>query len=134
MCAELKPREQAPVDLICSTCGKPISDKARSNVTRYLSFESRCMCDKPVLVETAEQNGDASPVDETVVENLGNAYEVLGLLGQGGMGAVYKVRDRQLNKTFAIKVLNPNLVEDTGSVKRFEQEARAASNLTHANL
>lgn len=71
---------------------------------------------------------------EAVQENLGERYEVGELLGHGGMGVVYKVRDKTLDKTFAIKVLNRSLVQDVNSVKRFEQEAHAASNLTHANL
>lgn len=133
---EVKPKDKSSVELICATCGKPISDKAKGNVTRFLFAESRCTCQQPVLVETPAPPSPADPgtIDETVVQNLGDKYEVLGLLGKGGMGAVYKVRDRALNKTLAIKVLNPSLVEDKNSVKRFEQEAKAASNLTHANL
>ncbi|CAN5502609.1 hypothetical protein BH11CYA1_BH11CYA1_41610 [soil metagenome] len=66
--------------------------------------------------------------------NLGDRYEVLALVGQGGMGVVYKVRDKAVDKVFAVKVLNQDLVQDKISVKRFEQEAKAASALTHANL
>ena len=86
--------------------------------------------------ESSDPNAAAQPTmsAEQVAANLGDDYEVLGLLGQGGMGVVYKVRDRKLNKVFAVKVLNPNLVEDSQSVKRFEQEAKAATALTHVNL
>ncbi|MBP9090429.1 serine/threonine protein kinase [bacterium] len=66
--------------------------------------------------------------------NLGDRYEVLALVGRGGMGVVYKVRDKAVDKVFAVKVLNHDLVQDKISVKRFEQEAKAASALTHANL
>lgn len=66
--------------------------------------------------------------------NLGERYEVLALVGRGGMGVVYKVRDKAVDKVFAVKVLNHDLVQDKISVKRFEQEAKAASALTHANL
>jgi serine/threonine protein kinase len=66
--------------------------------------------------------------------NLGERYEVLALIGRGGMGVVYKVRDKAVDKIFAVKVLNHDLVQDKISVKRFEQEAKAASALTHANL
>lgn len=133
-------RLDEPVQLICGTCQKPISGKARSDVTRFLANESRCVC--PVESEAV---ADAQPVAmtgaaepsisrEEVQSNLGDRYEVLELIGQGGMGVVYKVRDLRLDKIFAIKVLNRNLVQDNNSVKRFEQEAQSASNLTHANL
>ncbi len=148
-------REKSKVELkaVCSDCGKPISDKAQSNVTRYLSFESRCTCSKSAKnepdsagerVETelaanssadaAQASMQASVSRESVIENLGDRYEVQSLLGQGGMGAVYKVHDKELQKTFAIKVLNSNLVEDKNSLKRFEQEAQAARGLTSPNL
>jgi len=65
---------------------------------------------------------------------LGERYEVIDLLGQGGMGAVWKVRDRNINKTLAVKVLRPELAADRLAVKRFEQEVLAASYLTQANL
>ncbi|MBS1956106.1 MAG: serine/threonine protein kinase [Cyanobacteria bacterium SZAS-4] len=145
-------KEKSKVELktFCSTCGKPIADKAQSNVTRYLSMESRCMCadpqadnrlnTSPATIETAQSNSQTD--EETAIEvsksdviaNLGERYEVQTLLGQGGMGAVYKVRDKELQKTFAIKVLNSNLVEDKNSLKRFEQEAQAARGLTSPNL
>lgn len=145
-------KEKSKVELktCCSTCGKPISTKAESDVTRFLSFESRCTCGAPPSGDTADsadspanthdaEPGETAPVDEealrnNVSENLGERYEVQTLLGQGGMGAVYKVRDKELQKTFAIKVLNSNLVEDKNSLKRFEQEAQAARGLTSPNL
>lgn len=66
--------------------------------------------------------------------DLGEGYEVLSLIGQGGMGAVWKVRDKALNKTLAIKLLRPELAGDRIAAKRFEQEAQAAASLTQANL
>ncbi|MBL0185114.1 MAG: protein kinase [Candidatus Obscuribacter sp.] len=65
---------------------------------------------------------------------LGERYEVLGLVGSGGMGTVWKVFDKELNETFAIKVLNPDLVADETANKRFQKEAKLASELTHANI
>jgi eukaryotic-like serine/threonine-protein kinase len=56
-------------------------------------------------------------------------YEILGTLGTGGMGEVYRARDSQLNRTVAVKVLSPGT--DT---RRFEQEARALAALTHPNI
>ena len=175
-----KEKQQGAVRLICPTCGKPVADRPRSNVTRFLFQESRCMClpvvsddkqphaqpasavsdelsvasgssngqiasdEKAALAPGApgsagSPDGRANPsgsglADNSQSGNLGDRFEVVSLLGQGGMGAVYKARDKKLQKTFAVKVLNSQLVEDRAAVKRFEQEARAASSLTHPNL
>lgn len=66
--------------------------------------------------------------------DLGARYDVLDYVGAGGMGTVWKVHDKELNEVFAIKVLKPELLSDETSVKRFQQEARLASDLTHANI
>src|SRR5437764_1603327 len=61
-------------------------------------------------------------------------YEILEMLGQGGMGVVYKARDTQLDRYVAIKVLTPDLVANTERKLRFIQEAKAASALNHPNI
>jgi serine/threonine protein kinase len=65
---------------------------------------------------------------------LGDRYEVIEFIGSGGMGSVWKVYDKQLQGTFAVKVLKPELLADATAVKRFEKEANLASDLTHANI
>ena len=154
------------LELTCSTCGKPVAGKARSDVTRYLFKESRCQCGQPKLVvadscpeestppkalphlepepeveaieKREEQKSDKpKPQPEwqkSVLANLPEQYEVLSMIGEGGMGCVYKVLDKNLNKIFAVKVLRPWLVENDDALRRFEQEAEAAKNLTHVNL
>jgi serine/threonine-protein kinase len=61
-------------------------------------------------------------------------YEVISWLGAGGMGEVYLARDTRLKRKVAIKVLAPSLTHDERGLRRFEQEALAASALNHPNI
>jgi len=61
-------------------------------------------------------------------------YEVLGQLGAGGMGEVYRAKDPRLGREVAIKVLPASLANDAERLRRFEHEARAASALNHPNI
>ncbi len=61
-------------------------------------------------------------------------YEIISIIGQGGMGVVYKARHVHMDKFVAIKMLVSGSVLDQRGVLRFKQEARAASNLTHPNI
>lgn len=65
---------------------------------------------------------------------LDERYDVLSCVGEGGMGSVYKVMDKVLNKVFAVKVLRSELAKDKNIATRFKQEVLAASRLTHVNL
>ncbi len=65
---------------------------------------------------------------------LAQRYEIVEILGQGGMGAVYKATDRELNRTVAIKVIRPDLARDRGIVDRFKQELLLAHQVTHRNV
>jgi eukaryotic-like serine/threonine-protein kinase len=61
-------------------------------------------------------------------------YQILSILGKGGMGEVYKARDTRLNRTVAIKVLPRHLSERADLRQRFEREARAIASLDHPHI
>src|SRR6266852_7831862 len=61
-------------------------------------------------------------------------YEIVAPLGAGGMGEVYRARDPRLGREVAIKVLPTSFCNDLDRLRRFEQEARAASALNHPNI
>lgn len=61
-------------------------------------------------------------------------YEILSIIGRGGMGTIYKASHRQTTTVVAIKVLHAHLLSDNISLQRFHQEATAASGLHHPNL
>lgn len=67
-------------------------------------------------------------------EVFATRYEVLSLLGEGGMGAVYKVRDVELDECVALKLLRPEVERVPGALERFRREVKLARKVTHPNV
>src|SRR5262252_9305270 len=90
--------------------------------------------EKPVL-DDAIFSSARTPTrsDSLVGQKIGN-YEILALIGAGGMGEVYLARDSRLDRQIAIKILPSQFTQDPAQVARFEREARAASALNHPNI
>jgi eukaryotic-like serine/threonine-protein kinase len=65
---------------------------------------------------------------------LGSRYEILGLLGEGGMGAVYKAADREVERIVALKVIRPEMAANPEILARFKQELLLSSQVTHRNV
>ena len=65
---------------------------------------------------------------------LGNRYHILELLGEGGMGAVYKARDNELDRIIALKVIRPELASNPEILQRFKQELILARQVTDRNI
>ncbi len=71
------------------------------------------------------------------VEEIADSFpqlEVLEFIGQGGMGAVYKARQKQLDRIVALKILPPDIGDDTAFAERFAREAKAMAKLSHPGI
>ncbi len=87
------------------------------------------------LFDTARQRQAAAPLpppDE--LQRSFPQYEILALVGRGGMGAVYKARQKALDRLVALKLLSPEFSGDEEFTARFELEARAMARLSHPNI
>jgi tRNA A-37 threonylcarbamoyl transferase component Bud32 len=92
-------------------------------------------------VEPDRESAPARPASAAFqppsVEELATRFpqlEVLGFVGQGGMGAVYKARQKELDRLVAIKVLPPEVSRDQAFAERFTREAQALARLSHPNI
>ena len=65
---------------------------------------------------------------------LGNRYEMVEKIGNGGMATVYKAIDKVLKRNVAVKILRDEFTTDEEFIKRFEVEAQSAARLTHPNM
>ena len=88
-------------------------------IGRGANPRARALINAPVL-----QPGDV----------LGSRYEILQLLGEGGMGAVYKAMDRELDRPVALKLIRPQLASNPAILARFKQELLLAHQVTHKNV
>jgi predicted Ser/Thr protein kinase len=86
---------------------------------------------------TPETRSEAAPFQPPTVEEVARLFlqlEILALIGKGGMGAVYKARQPDLDRFVALKILPPEAASGPGFAERFNQEARALARLSHPNI
>ncbi len=88
------------------------------------------------LAEAAPDMGGATNEDATLPASLVNhpRYQVMALLGRGGMGDVYKAQHRVMDRLVALKLINEKLIGNPQAVERFRREVQAAARLTHPNI
>jgi DNA-binding NarL/FixJ family response regulator/tRNA A-37 threonylcarbamoyl transferase component Bud32 len=72
--------------------------------------------------------------DTLIGQTFADRYEIISVIGRGGMSIVYKARHKFMKRLVAIKILHPHLTLDLNNLKRFRQEAEAASALAHENV
>src|ERR1035437_9269300 len=119
---------------ICPSCQKPLP----ANAPKGLCPE--CLMKAGFATAVAPEPGQPSrvlafvPPSVAEVAKLFPQFEILELLGQGGMGAVYKARQPALDRLVALKILPPQASGDSGFADRFTREARALARLSHPNI
>lgn len=108
---------------VCSHC-------SASNVDSSAKFCGQC----GGSLVGAESEADDPAADPWLERVLDGRYRVLGRLGSGGMGVVYRVQHLQLGKIAAMKVLHPDTASDSEMIRRFRLEAQSVSRLNHPNI
>jgi tetratricopeptide (TPR) repeat protein/predicted Ser/Thr protein kinase len=84
---------------------------------------------------TRPESSDSNPsISLEIGSVLADRYEILKMLGEGGMGAVYKARDRELDRLVAVKVVRRDLAGHASIMQRFKQELILARKITHRNV
>ncbi len=114
----------------CPRCGSTLETDAIAG-----------LCPKCLMARAAFATEDATlPVASSAEPSLGQIaaafpeLEVLELIGRGGMGVVYKARQKSLNRLVALKLLAPERVQDAAFAERFAKEAQALAALSHPNI
>src|SRR5262245_2963230 len=87
----------------------------------------------PTVISTNRPAATAAALARLEGQRLGH-FEILGAVGVGGMAAVLRAQDLELDRVVALKILPPEMAADPENVTRFKQEARAAARLDHENI
>jgi len=109
----------------CSQCGQPLPSTGicPACVADFLQGDPTAAPGRAFVPPSVEELAEHFP-----------QLEILGLIGKGGMGAVYKARQRELDRIVALKILPPGIGEDAAFASRFAREARALAKLSHPNI
>ncbi len=136
--------------MICTRCQAPNPDPAENCLSCGFVFEGPVLPEESVAAEltsvptmgspssfkqwaSQSQRGVASVVLPAGLE-IGHRYRVKSLLGMGGMGAVYLVHDKELDRDVALKLIRSDIADDTDALARFKREIQLSSRVTHPNV
>ena len=123
----LLPAVPAPASSPGGALGRPRCPVCGERFSRGSRF---CAFDGTRLAEAAED----APSDPMVGQTFGGKYTAVERIGEGGMGTVYEVRHASLDRRFALKLLRPEIAQNTEHLSRFLQEAKAAAAIGHPNI
>src|ERR1022692_3279280 len=106
----------------------------------------QCKTANPDFVESCSHCGTPIPISDSATihvvdptalssgSDFGTRYRIESLLGQGGMGRIYKAYDKTLYRTVALKVVRQGMMADVEALNRFKQELLLASKISHTNI
>src|SRR5712672_3135264 len=114
----------------CKKCHTPFA----SSVAQETLNEGGVPEDWTVAGSSKISAAAAEPDTLDIGTVLAGRYELLKLIGQGGMGAVYKARDKELDRVVALKLIRPELAKNPEVLRRFKQELILARQVTHKNV
>jgi serine/threonine protein kinase/tetratricopeptide (TPR) repeat protein/TolB-like protein len=120
--------------LVMDASPAPPSDSDLTQVFSQVSLQATAVegTGWSVPLQTAGASDPSASLEEGMV--LGGRYQILKRLGEGGMGAVYKARDHELDRLVALKVIRPELAGHPDILRRFKQELILARQVTHKNV
>ena len=118
----------------CDGCGKPFSPKALDNNLCPDCLSDRVKVLDGILKAMLGGAQAAKPEEKPVGPSPVKGYQKVKLLGKGGMGEVWKVRDEDTGKYYALKTMLPAVTADENAVKLFLREASVAQTLKHKNV
>jgi serine/threonine protein kinase len=115
---------------LCQDCGTPISADAPQGMC------PACLMKVAMATGTGTGGATRSFIPPTVEELRGKfpQLEIVELIGHGGMGAVYKARQKELDRISALKILPPDIGSDATFAERFAREAKALAKLNHPGI
>jgi hypothetical protein len=113
----------------CPSCGRELPAEAPAGLCQACLLQAGI----PSTAPTSGAPRFAAPPPSELQQYFPE-LDLLALIGQGGMGAVYQARQKRLDRIIALKVLPPDLGQDPAFAERFAREARALARLNHPNL
>lgn len=120
----------------CSCCGQPLPPDAPGGLCPQCLMQAGLGTGVDAGPDTqadSPRHSFTAPTPEELARFFPQ-LEILELLGRGGMGAVYKARQTQLDRLVAVKILPPGIGEDPAFAERFTREAKALAKLNHPNI
>ncbi|MBE0545379.1 MAG: protein kinase [Verrucomicrobia bacterium] len=114
----------------CPQCGTPLPTGTLTGLC------PACLLRQGAAADTVTE-GKQAPFEPPPIAELAPLFpqlEILELIGKGGMGAVYKARQKQLDRIVALKILPPGIGEDPAFAERFAREAKALAKLNHPGI
>ena len=121
---------------LCSGCHKPLAPNAPDGLCPACLMKAGLGTGVDVGPDSQGESARipfVAPTSEAVAR-LFPQLEILGFIGQGGMGAVYKARQKALDRVAALKILPPGIGGDPSFAQRFTHEAKALARLNHPGV